>query len=223
MNHVLSIMILIFISNLVFINSLNTFDIPKLKISSKTDQIMIVVPNSYESHLATFYYYIKKNNFWLEVLKSEAHIGKNGLGKKIEGDKKTPVGVYKFNKYFGIADNPGTKMPYIKLNNSLYWDGDSNSERYNQMVNIETYTNFDTSESEHLIEETLGYQYAMNVNYNELGVPKKGAGIFLHCYTEREYTAGCVALPHKNMETVMIKVSKDALILIDVLENIYNY
>ncbi len=91
------------------------------------------------------------------------------------------------------------------------------------MVNIETYTNFDTSESEHLIEETLGYQYAMNMNYNELGVPKKGFAIFLHCYTEREYTAGCIALPHKNMKTVMIKVSKDALILIDVLENIYNY
>ena len=47
------------------------------------------------------------------------------LGKKREGEHKTPIDVYSFNCYFGIADNLGTKLPYIKLNDSLYLDGDS--------------------------------------------------------------------------------------------------
>ena len=199
------------------------FDVQKLKISSETDQIMITVPLGKDTYFANFYYYIKKQNVWFEYLISEAHIGQNGLGKEKEGDRKTPIGVYKFNSYFGIANNPGTKMPYIKLNDSLYWDGDSKSENYNLMVNIEVYQNFDKAESEHLIEETLGYQYAMNMNYNEERIPYKGAGIFLHCYTERPYTAGCVALPHTFMEKVLKNVSKDAVIIIDYKENIYNY
>ena len=200
------------------------FDVTKLKISSQTDQIMIVVPlmqgNLYS---ANFYYYIKNGDTWIEYLVSEAHIGLNGLGKLREGDKKTPIGTFTFNSYFGIAENPTTKLPYIKLNNSLYWDGDSNSDRYNLMVDYDKYKDFDTSESEHLIDETLGYQYAMNMNYNEKREAWKGAGIFLHCYTERAWTAGCVALPHYNMYKVIKTDNKNAIIVIDYLENIYNY
>ena len=41
-------------------NSNQTFDVSKLKASSETDQIMIVVPECYTSYSAKFYYYIKK-------------------------------------------------------------------------------------------------------------------------------------------------------------------
>ena len=73
------------------------------------------------------------------------------------------------------------------------------------------------------IDETTAYQYAMNINYNEEGIPYKGSAIFLHCYTKNPYTAGCVALPYSYMETVLKNVSKNARIIIDLKENIYNY
>ena len=218
-----SIFILIVFMYIPNFLSSQTFDISKLKVALQTDQIMIVVPLNKDSYSANFYYYIKRQNVWFEYFQSEAHIGYKGLGKQKEGDQKTPQGIFKFNSYFGIADNPGTKLPYIKLNNSLYWNGDSNSDRYNQMVNIETYQNFDKSKSEHLIDETLAYQYAMNINYNEEGIPYKGSAIFLHCYTKNPYTAGCVALPYTYMESVLKNVSKNARIIIDLKENIYNY
>ena len=63
----------------------------------------------------------------------------------------------------------------------------------------------------------------MNMNYNEDRIPKKGSGIFLHCYTKNPYTAGCVALPENNMIKVFKMVNKEARILIDYKENIYNY
>ena len=91
------------------------------------------------------------------------------------------------------------------------------------MVNIETYQDFDKAQSEHLIEEDLAYQYAMNINYNEEGIPKKGSAIFLHCYSNKPYTGGCVALPELYMIEVIKKASENARIIIDYKENIYNY
>ena len=217
------IFLLLSILFLQYLSYENTFDVTKLKISRQTDQIMIVVPKDHYTYSGFFYYYIKKENKWIEFMSTEAHLGKNGLGKQIQGDKKTPVGVYSFNCYFGINDNPGTKLPYVKLNESHYWQGDSYAERYNQLVNIETFKDFDTDECEHLIEETLGYKYAMNINYNEKVIPFKGAGIFLHCFTENPYTAGCVALSEADMIRVFRNVNKNTLILIDYIENIYNY
>ena len=94
-------------------NSLNE---SKLKVSSETDQIMLVFSDDYSSYSAKFYYYIKNSEGkWDELIKCDAHIGKNGLVKEKEGDSKTPVGKFKFNFYFGIQDNPGTKMPYLKV------------------------------------------------------------------------------------------------------------
>ena len=217
-----SLISIIFIITLSFINS--GYDVSKLKISSKTDQIMLVIPTSYKSHFAEFYYYIKSGNTWKEFIYTKANIGKNGVtSSKVEGDMKSPIGCFKFNKYFGRANNPDTKMPYIKLNNSLYWVSDPNSSRYDQMVNIETYTAFDKSKSEHLIEETVAYKYAMNIYYNQNAIPNKGSAIFLHCLTKSSYTAGCVAISETNMIKVLKKVNKNAMIVIDIKENIYKY
>ena len=55
------------------------------------------------------------------------------------------------------------------------------------MVNIETYTDFDRNQSEHLIEYNTAYQYSMNINYNEEGNPFKVSAIFLHCFTQNPY------------------------------------
>ena len=214
-------LIILIYSFIFVINS--TINISKIKESSKTDQLIFVIPQNKKTSIADFYYYVKKNEVWTKVFTAKAYIGKNGLGKEKEGDYKTPIGVYKFNKYFGINDNPGTRMPYIKLNNSHYWNGDSESNRYNRMVNIETYKNFDKKKSEHLIEEKTAYKYAMNINYNENGIPYKGSAIFLHCYTNNQFTAGCVAIPEKDMIKVMKNINKKASIIIDILDNIYKY
>ena len=215
--------LLIYLCNFFLIKASQRFDISKLKISSQTDQIMIVFPQSYHSYKASFYYYIKKNNIWEEFLVSQAAIGKDGLGLESEYDAKTPVGAFRFNKYFGIEDNPGTKLPYIKLNESLYWNSDSLSTKYNQMVNIETYSEFNKDISEHLIEYTLPYRYAMSINYNEEAIPYKGSAIFLHCFSNYPYTSGCVAVPLYNMIKIFKKVNRNAIIIIDLEDNIYNY
>ena len=222
MKQIFFLISLIFSLKLIFINSL-TYDVSKLKLSKITDQIMLVIPTTPRSTSAKFLFYIKKGNAWIEYIKCEAHIGRDGLGLEREDQMKTPIGAFKFTKYFGIADNPGTKLPYIKLNEYHYWISDSKSKKYNQLVDIRKYKEFDKKAGEHLINYKKAYKYAMNINYNEKGVPNKGSAIFLHCYTENPYTGGCVAIPEEKMKKVMQKVNKNCRIVIDLPINIRKY
>ena len=216
------LIVLIFSLKLFIVNSL-TYDVSKLKLSKTTDQIILVIPKNPRSSSAKFLFYEKNGNSWKEYIKSDAHIGKNGLGKQKEGDMKTPAGSFKFTKYFGVADNPGTKLPYVKLNEYHYWNGDSNSNKYNQFIDTREYNSFNKKDSEHLIIYKKAYKYAMNINYNEKGVPKKGSAIFLHCYSNNPYTGGCVAIPESNMLKVMKKVNKNCRIVIDLVQNLHKY
>ena len=205
------------------VKSEDIFNITNLKASKKTDQLMFVIPMRKNSSLASLFYYIKENKEWKIYFVSEAFIGRDGLGLQSEDDVKTPVGIFNFTKFFGIADDPGTKKPYIKINESLYWVSDPKSPKYNQMVNIETFKDFDPKKGEHLIEQTVAYKYAMNINYNPTGIPGKGSAIFLHCAGKYKYTMGCVALPENYMLKVIKTANEKALIIIDYFENIHKY
>ncbi|MDD7219125.1 MAG: L,D-transpeptidase family protein [Blautia sp.] len=148
---------------------------------------------------ADFIMYTKGNGNWKELLSCPAFIGKKGLGKEKEGDMKTPEGIYNLPIAFGIKDNPGTKIPYTKVNENLYWCGDDNY--YNQLIDISQRPH--KCLGEHLIECVPHYNYAMFIDYNKQDIFGKGSAIFLHCMGEKPYTAGCVAISEENMKAVL--------------------
>ena len=159
---------------------------------------------------------------WKEIITTPGYIGKKGLGKTKEGDAKTPIGVFRFTKAFGIADDPGCKIPYQKVTADDYWSGDRrDGYKYNQMVSIKDFPDLDTDDSEHIVDYDVHYQYCMNIGYNEEGVPGEGSAIFLHCIgPEKPYTGGCVAIPKDKMISVLQNVDKDCVVVIDSLKNI---
>ena len=159
---------------------------------------------------------------WQMIMTSPGFIGKAGLGKTKEGDAKTPVGTFKFNAAFGIADDPGCKIPYTKVDDDTYWSGDTkDGMHYNEMVSIKDYPDLDTENSEHLIEYTRQYQYCLNISYNDKCDPEAGSAIFLHCFGPyKPFTGGCIALPENQMRFVMQHVDKDCVVVIDTLENL---
>jgi L,D-peptidoglycan transpeptidase YkuD (ErfK/YbiS/YcfS/YnhG family) len=222
MKNILSLFILLFSFKINLIISLE-YDISKLQLSKKTDQIMLVIPPNKQSTSAEFLFYVKEGNEWMEYIKCKANIGKDGIGETREGIPITPVGSFKFTKCFGTAENPGTKLNYTKINEYHYWISDSNSDRYNQFVDIREYDKFNKEVGEHLIEYQDAYEYAMNINYNEKGEPGKGSAIFLHCMTKTSYTGGCVAIPRKKMIEVLKKVNGNCQIVIDLKDNLKKY
>jgi L,D-peptidoglycan transpeptidase YkuD (ErfK/YbiS/YcfS/YnhG family) len=158
---------------------------------------------------------------WGRILKSEAFIGQNGLGKTAEGDRKTPVGTFAFNRAFGIAPDPGCAIPYVQVNGNHYWSGDQREGmHYNELVNIEELPDLDRESSEHIEDYWDQYQYCLNISYNQAGEPGKGSAIFLHCQGENDYTLGCVAIPRPKMEKMLRLVRPDCVVVIDSAENL---
>ena len=154
--------------------------------------------------------YKKANGKFKKVFTCAGYVGKNGIGKKREGDKKTPTGTYGFTKAFGIKKNPRSKIKYIKLNKYHYWSGDR--RYYNQMIDIRKVKA--SRSGEHLIDYKPHYNYALAIDYNKNCVYKKGSAIFLHCTGSNPYTGGCVAVKQKYMKKIMQTVDKNAKICI---------
>lgn len=159
---------------------------------------------------------------WHELMSTPGFIGKNGLGKTKEGDAKTPIGVFRFNKAFGIADDPGCAIPYIRVDENIYWSGDVRpGMMYNQMVNINELPDLRKDDSEHIVDYDPTYTYCMNISYNENGTPGLGSAIFLHCFGPcKPYTGGCVAIPLEKMRFVMQHVRPDCVVVIDFLQKL---
>ena len=160
---------------------------------------------------------------WREIVSCHAYIGKKGWGKTREGDAKSPCGVYTFTEAFGILPDPGCMMGYTQVDETHYWVGDSNSERYNTMVSTRDYDSFSKEDSEHIIDYDLAYKYALNISYNISGTPGKGSAIFLHCYTKNHFTGGCVAIPEDDMRTVLRRVKPGCVVVMDSHKNIKVY
>ena len=161
------------------------------------------------------------NGEWEQIMTTPGFIGKNGLGKIRIDDNKTPVGTFRFDYAFGIAPDPGCAIPYTKLNNNHYWSGDWNY-KYNQFVDVrQAPANFNTRNSEHLIDYASTYAYVLNLNYNAECTPNKGFGLFMRCLdSSKPWTGGGVALPESKMRFVMQHVRPDCLCVIDSLQNL---
>ena len=151
----------------------------ELDCANQTDQIVLVDYTG--GSKAVLSLHEKVDGVWTEVLSCDAYVGKNGIGKTKEGDKKTPEGTYNLTTPFGIKDDPGAQMPYTKVTKYHYWCGDSSSEYYNQLVDERKVDRKHTSSDEYLIKYKGVYNYCMFIDYNAEGTPHKGSCIFLHC------------------------------------------
>ena len=179
------------------------------------EQILIVHASGTR---AKVYMCNKVDNKWITIMETEGFIGKNGLGKEKEGDLKTPVGLYNIGIAFGFGKDINTELDYYKLNENMYWVCDSNSKKYNQLVDITVEkTDFDTTKSEHLIDENIAYEYAIEIKYNAELAPGKGSAIFLHCIKNGP-TAGCVSIDRKSMKFILNHIKKNTKIYIGSVE-----
>ena len=159
---------------------------------------------------------------WHMVMTTPGFLGRNGLGKTREGDGKTPTGVYHFNRAFGIADDPGCAIPYVKVDNDTYWSGDPrDGYHYNELVSLRDLPGLDleSGDSEHIVDYPYHYNYCLNISYNEECIPSLGSAIFLHCFgPARPFTGGCVAIPEDHMRFVMQHVDENTVVVIDTYE-----
>ncbi len=195
--------------------------VTKLPTARYADQLVVVAGLGKTTAWISFHEKDQQGQ-WVQLMTTPGFIGKEGLGKTKEGDAKTPVGSFRFTKAFGIAEDPGSVIPYLKVTEDLYWSGDVRPGRnYNEMVSIHDLPDLDTESSEHLIDYTVPYQYCLNIGYNTEGTPGLGSALFLHCLgAKKPWTGGCVAIPEDKMRFVLQHAQPDCFIVIDSLENL---
>ncbi len=161
---------------------------------------------------------------WRQILSAPAFVGRSGLcadEDHAEGCGQTPLGVYRFNAAFGIAPDPGCAIPYVQVDDGIYWSGDMRrGMRYNQMVRLEDCPDLDLAASEHIVDCEPEYRYCLNISFNEEGTPGRGSAIFLHCAGAKTETGGCVAVPEEIMKQILQRVDPDCVVLIDTAENL---
>ena len=130
-----------------------------------------------------------------ERILMRAYIGRNGTtDNKVEGDGKTPIGIFELGKIFGLADKEKVDIEsYIQITPTMYWVDDPSSAYYNKLVDTKEIKK-DWQSAEHLCDFPIEYEYGIEIKTNPNNIPNKGSAIFLHCSSNKP-TAGCVAIP----------------------------
>ena len=193
------------------------FDVNTLKAAEETDHLILAVGDGADQSSLTLWYYERGADGRLsEVFGTRGTCGRAGItADKVEGDKKTPAGLYSFLMAFGLKDDPGSQISYRKVQDGDCFVDDVGSRYYNQYVKGGE-AQADWRSAEVLKNQGLCYNYALVLDYNKDCVPGRGSAIFLHCpkVVNDTYTAGCFGIPEERMKTILTRAKADAKILI---------
>jgi len=142
-------------------------------------------------------------------------IGVKGITKKkVEGDKKTPIGTFSLGNLYYRKDRnikPLTKLKCIPIKNNMGWCDDVNSKKYyNKLIKINKKIRY-----EKLFRKDNKYDFIIPINYNSKK-PKiaKGSAIFIHLTENFKPTSGCVALQKKDFLILAKLINKKTKIKI---------
>ena len=135
-------------------------------------------------------------------------IGKKGLTtKKVEGDKKTPIGTFKIQHLYYRKDRisfPLTNLKCVQIEKRMSWCDDSRIPKsYNKLISVDN-----NIHHEKLFRKDYKYDLLIPIKYNfTKRVPGKGSCIFIHLTKNYKPTAGCIALKKKDF-LIMLKIIK---------------
>ena len=159
---------------------------------------------------------LKKKFLYINNYKVKCAVGKRGItSKKIEGDNKTPAGIYKFKSIFYRKDRIpkiNSKIKKIIIKKDMGWCDDIESKYYNMKVNLP----FNKHAEKLWLSENV-YDVVIVIDYNLKPIIKnKGSAIFLHI-SKKNYkpTKGCVAIKKKDMILLLNKIDNNTKLIID--------
>ena len=151
---------------------------------------------------------LKKKFLYINNYKVKCAVGKRGItSKKIEGDNKTPAGIYKFKSIYYRKDRIpkiNSKIKKIIIKKDMGWCDDTKSKFYNKLIKFPF-----KGRAEKLWLNKNIYDIIIVINYNMNPIiNNKGSAVFLHLSTKNYApTKGCIAISKKNMHFIIGKIS----------------
>lgn len=156
-----------------------------LPLDNSRQAIVVTVSNNSSRNGIIKVYEKNKDKTWKNLWTYTCIVGKSGVSaNRHEGDMTTPEGIYGFLFEFGSANNPGTKMKYIKTKQGDYWSSLPTKSEYNTWVHYDGKNpnkrfGFGKYEDLYAISR-YKYAAALDFNYNKNKIIGKGSAIFLH-------------------------------------------
>jgi L,D-peptidoglycan transpeptidase YkuD (ErfK/YbiS/YcfS/YnhG family) len=158
----------------------------------------------------------KRGATWVAIGRgTAAKVGPVGISASFgESSSATPAGVFALSTSFGRKANPGSGLPYRRVDTSDWWVSDSKSTRYNTYYRCAPgHCPFRESAGENLGRAGQPYDYAAVMGVNPQRKPYAGSAFFLHASNGKP-TAGCVAVPSVNVASLLRWLRPGALIAI---------
>jgi L,D-peptidoglycan transpeptidase YkuD (ErfK/YbiS/YcfS/YnhG family) len=171
----------------------------------QSGQLIFVVNRDPRSYRARMYTLERIQGQWRRAFKTiDATIGSRGFafpGKKREGDRRTPTGIYSLGTAFGYRPTISTGLNYRMVTKSDFWVDDVNSDQYNTWVRLKPRA----SSYERLRREDNQYKYGIVVEYNTDPIVRgKGSAIFVHVFRDpNSPTAGCIAIAERDIIEIL--------------------
>ena len=184
----------------------------------KSEQHVVVVVEHNSSITGFLYCYSKPGAVWKKDGPAiPVVVGLNGVGKKCEGDRRAPQGIFRLSFAFGkeSVKPEWLHFPYRAMLKQSECVDDADSPYYNKIVNpseISSGENWGSSEKmrRDLYHGDNTYKFGIMVEYNPWGKKDtstgKGAGscIFLHIWRNgKTGTHGCTAMSEQNLIRLM--------------------
>jgi L,D-peptidoglycan transpeptidase YkuD (ErfK/YbiS/YcfS/YnhG family) len=162
-----------------------------------------------------FFFESGADGSWAEKIdmRAKAKIGAGGASAdKREGDKATPMGLFRIGQAFYIGSAPQTGLDMFQITEDTFWVDDPGSRHYNRRV--EGVEDRDWDSAEHMIDYENSYKCGFAIEYNADCVPGIGSAIFFHIGANS--TAGCVAVSEEAMLKYLsaLDAAKNPFILI---------
>ena len=142
-------------------------------------------------------------------------IGKKGFTNcKIEGDKKTPKGIFSLGDLYYRKDRnakPLTKLKCLVIKKNMGWcDDTKNRKYYNKLIKVNK-----NIKHEKLFRKDHKYDFMIPINYNTKKIKLgKGSAIFLHLSEDLRPTLGCIGLKKKDFLILIKLINKKTKIKI---------
>ena len=156
-----------------------------------------------------------KHTLQIDDFKFKCCIGKKGSTKnKIEGDKKTPKGVFEIENLYFRRDRikcPETLLKCVEIKEDMGWCNDVRfPEKYNKIFKIKKKISH-----EKLWRKDFKYDLLIPIKYNfKKPITGLGSCIFIHLTKNYKPTAGCVALKKKDFLIILKIIKKNSKIKI---------
>lgn len=189
-------------------------------------QAIVVTGRSSGSSYATLRAYGRGDDGrWRGIFPAMA--ARNGYGgwvwaaRRVQDTGTTPIGTFRITEAYGLAADPGARLPYRRLDRNDYWAGDRNDPpTYNVFQPVAgPGRTWRTSQAERMADYPRQYAYLAVIDFNrpastswnavrhqyEAKVPAvagRGSAIFLHA-SGKGSTAGCVSVGSAGMISLL--------------------